>query len=293
MMGTGEAEGEDRAQKAADMAISNPLLDDVSMKGARGVLINITGGPDLGLFEVEAAANRIRAEVDPAANIIFGNTILENMEGRIRVSVVATGIEAAEMRVGKTIEPFSPRLKARPVDMLKAAAAQVAQQHKPAMQPQMQPMAQPIAQPMTPAPSPVHRRIEDLEAGLNIPHTPTEAMILGDTELPPPDLPAFEPEPAPRPMHEEIVPVRQPEPERKGWGLFRKKVKEEPRVEPAPRAAAQQASRPPVQPRAMAQAEPLRPQTPAQGQRDASDLFADQKRDDQFEIPAFLRRQTN
>jgi cell division protein FtsZ len=72
MMGTGEAEGEDRAQKAADMAISNPLLDDVSMKGARGVLINITGGPDLMLFEVEQAANRIRAEVDPDANIIFG-----------------------------------------------------------------------------------------------------------------------------------------------------------------------------------------------------------------------------
>ena len=77
MMGTGEAEGEDRAQKAADMAISNPLLDDVTMKGAKGVLINITGGPDLMLFEVEQAANRIRAEVDPDANIIFGNTILD------------------------------------------------------------------------------------------------------------------------------------------------------------------------------------------------------------------------
>ena len=76
------------------MAISNPLLDDVTMKGAKGVLINITGGPDLMLFEVEQAANRIRAEVDPDANIIFGNTILEDMEGRIRVSVVATGIDA-------------------------------------------------------------------------------------------------------------------------------------------------------------------------------------------------------
>jgi len=67
--------------RAADMAISNPLLDDVTMKGAKGVLINITGGPDLMLFEVEQAANRIRAEVDPDANIIFGNTILEEMEG--------------------------------------------------------------------------------------------------------------------------------------------------------------------------------------------------------------------
>src|SRR4051795_1978921 len=88
MMGTGEAEGEDRAMRAADMAISNPLLDDVTMKGAKGVLINITGGPDLMLFEVEQAANRIRAEVDPDANIIFGSTILDDMEGRIRVSVV-------------------------------------------------------------------------------------------------------------------------------------------------------------------------------------------------------------
>src|SRR5262245_8637978 len=99
MMGTGEAEGEDRAMRAADMAISNPLLDDVTMKGAKGVLINITGGPDLMLFEVEQAANRIRAEVDPDANIIFGNTILDEMEGRIRVSVVATGIDAELMRV--------------------------------------------------------------------------------------------------------------------------------------------------------------------------------------------------
>src|ERR1700743_3403677 len=98
MMGTGEAEGEDRALKAAEAAISNPLLDDVSMKGARGVLINITGGPDMALFEVDQAANRIRAEVVPGANIIFGGAILENMEGRIRVSVVATGMDAEAMQ---------------------------------------------------------------------------------------------------------------------------------------------------------------------------------------------------
>src|ERR1700753_4228607 len=99
MMGTGEAEGEDRAQRAAEMALSNTLLDAVTMKGAKGVLINITGGPDLMLFEVEQAANRIRAEVDPDANIIFGNTILEEMEGRIRVSVVATGIDAEPLKI--------------------------------------------------------------------------------------------------------------------------------------------------------------------------------------------------
>ena len=97
MMGTGEAEGEDRAKLAAESAISNPLLDDVSMKGARGVLINITGGPDMTLFEVDEAANRIGDEVDPDANIIFGSALDDKMEGRIRVSVVATGIDAEAM----------------------------------------------------------------------------------------------------------------------------------------------------------------------------------------------------
>ena len=94
MMGTGEAEGERRAIDAAEAAISNPLLEDVSMKGARGVLINITGGLDMTLFEVDEAANRIREEVDPEANIIFGSTFDEALEGRMRISVVATGIEA-------------------------------------------------------------------------------------------------------------------------------------------------------------------------------------------------------
>jgi len=94
MMGTGEAEGEGRAVKGAEAAISNPLLDEISMKGALGVLINITGGHDLTLFEVDEAANRIREEVDPNANIIFGSTFDESMDGTMRVSVVATGIEA-------------------------------------------------------------------------------------------------------------------------------------------------------------------------------------------------------
>ncbi len=93
MMGTGEAEGPNRAIGAAEAAISNPLLDDVSMKGARGVLINITGGLDMTLFEVDEAANRIRSEVDPEANIIFGSTFDQSLEGKVRISVVATGIE--------------------------------------------------------------------------------------------------------------------------------------------------------------------------------------------------------
>jgi cell division protein FtsZ len=98
MMGTGDAEGDGRALLATEAAISNPLLDNVSLKGASGVLINISGGPDLTLFEVDEAANRIREEVDPEAIIIFGSTFDKSLEGRMRVSVVATGYPAAEVR---------------------------------------------------------------------------------------------------------------------------------------------------------------------------------------------------
>jgi cell division protein FtsZ len=98
MMGTGEGSGERRAIEAAEAAISNPLLDEVSMRGARGVLINITGGPDMTLFEVDEAANRIKEEVDPDANIIVGSTLDESIKGEMRVSVVATGIEVRESK---------------------------------------------------------------------------------------------------------------------------------------------------------------------------------------------------
>lgn len=94
MMGTGSATGEKRAVEAAEAAIANPLLDNVSMQGARGVLINITGGSDMTLFEVDEAANRIREEVDQDANIIFGSTFNQDLEGELRVSVVATGIDS-------------------------------------------------------------------------------------------------------------------------------------------------------------------------------------------------------
>ena len=100
MMGTGEASGDKRAVEAAEAAISNPLLDDVSMRGAQGLLISITGGKDMTLFEVDEAASRVREEVDPDANIIFGATFDERLEGTIRVSVVATGIDV-EMLVGE------------------------------------------------------------------------------------------------------------------------------------------------------------------------------------------------
>ncbi len=105
MMGTGEAEGENRAIRAAEAAISNPLLEDTSMSGARGLLINITGGDDMTLFEVDQAANRIREEVDEDANIIFGSSTDESLTGRMRVSVVATGIDTPKAEQQQQARP--------------------------------------------------------------------------------------------------------------------------------------------------------------------------------------------
>ncbi len=113
MMGTGEAEGEDRAIHAAEKAIANPLLDEISLHGARGVLINITGGYDLTLFELDEAANRIREKVDPDANIIVGSTLDPAMEGVLRVSVVATGIDVREEKAEG--EDFPRRSFSEPV----------------------------------------------------------------------------------------------------------------------------------------------------------------------------------
>jgi cell division protein FtsZ len=302
MMGTGEAEGEDRASKAADLAISNPLLDDVSMKGAKGVLINITGGPDLMLFEVEQAANRIRAEVDPDANIIFGNTILDDMEGRIRVSVVATGIDAELMRLPEPkVQPIRPGIK--PAAMLKPEAV------KPEPV-RVAPIA--AAAPLRTAPAaahPIHRQHEAIADGMGAEiaaraASPAEEMILGGSDAPVvieddiPPMPAITPTLSPAQalaakaaMAQRLEPMRpapQPEPEKKLFGLFGRKKKDEPRTEPmlqrpapapAPRAAAQPLARP--------AADAPKPQSMV------DDLFPDHKRDEQFEIPAFLRRQSN
>jgi cell division protein FtsZ len=116
MMGTGEASGEKRALRSAEAAIANPLIDDVSMKGARGLLISITGGKDLTLYEVDEAATRIREEVDQDANIIVGATFDEGLEGIIRVSVVATGIDhiatAARPQGDTRIAELTQRLRA-------------------------------------------------------------------------------------------------------------------------------------------------------------------------------------
>jgi cell division protein FtsZ len=93
MMGTGEAEGESRALTATDLALNNPLIDDYSLKGAKGLLVNITGGKDITLFEVDQAVNKIRAEVDPEAELIFGAIKDETLNGKMRVSIVATALD--------------------------------------------------------------------------------------------------------------------------------------------------------------------------------------------------------
>ena len=157
MMGTGEAEGPDRSRVAAESAISNPLLEDHSMKGAKGVLINITGGLDMTLHEVDEAANRIREEVDGDANIIFGSTFDATMQGRMRVSVVATGIAALASqqpapnylsldmnRPVQTGQPALSRPVAPPVGRVAMPAA--------AMAPAPVIPAAPVAAPMAPPP---------------------------------------------------------------------------------------------------------------------------------------------
>jgi cell division protein FtsZ len=95
-MGTGEAEGEGRALKAADMAVSNPLIDDYTLKGAKGLLVNITGGKDLKLFEVDEAVNKVRAEVDPEAELIIGAITDSELDGKMRVSIVATSLDGQQ-----------------------------------------------------------------------------------------------------------------------------------------------------------------------------------------------------
>ncbi|HEX2593515.1 MAG TPA: cell division protein FtsZ [Rhizomicrobium sp.] len=286
MMGTGEAEGEDRAIKAADMAISNPLLDDVSMKGARGILINVTGGPDLMLFEVEAAANRIRAEVDPDANIIFGSTIVDDMEGRIRVSVVATGMEAelARMPQPKVLAaPLGTNVKKLPREILeeKIAAAGL----------------------VKPGANPVHKQVEaiarEMEAAPAPMMTEAEELILGDAdmvEIPGDAMPA--PTPVPQPVvHTLSTPLRtpEPEPERRGWfGIGRRKAKSDEPLRSEPMAAPRQAAQPLRAQAQVMRSEAQQPQRTAQQPQQATptdDLFGEHKGDEQFEIPAFLRRQ--
>jgi len=153
MMGTGEAEGESRALEAAERAISNPLLDGVSMQGAKGVIISIIGGEDMKLLEVDEAANHIRELVDPNANIIWGSAFNPDLQGKIRVSVVATGIEQTAEQQQQVTSGFAlgaSRGIARPGMARAEAPAQPA--YAPQPQPQSQPAAAPVAH--EPAPEP-------------------------------------------------------------------------------------------------------------------------------------------
>ncbi len=166
MMGTGEAEGEDRAIQAAEAAIANPLLDEISLRGAKGVLINITGGADLTLFELDEAANRIREEVDPEANIIVGSTLDEDLGGFMRVSVVATGIDALDVNTDMPVPRRSMSMN-RPMN-IEAPAAAMADDQAPA--PAQAPERAPIA-----AEAPVAAQSEEPETPSFFDDAPQEA----------------------------------------------------------------------------------------------------------------------
>jgi cell division protein FtsZ len=193
MMGTGEASGEDRAIQAAEKAIANPLLDEISLRGAKGVLINITGGYDLTLFELDEAANRIREEVDPEANIIVGSTLDPNMEGQMRVSVVATGIDAAP---ATTEVPVARRRLTEPLAHTPAAAPAEAPARAAAPQP---------AAPRQPAPQAAYqaRAGERSLFDHSAPEMEPEALLdaEAEAELPPP---AYRPQPAVQPVARDL-----------------------------------------------------------------------------------------
>jgi len=294
MMGTGEAEGDKRAIDAAEAAISNPLLDDTSMKGAKGVLINITGGMDMTLFEVDEAANRIRDEVDPEANIIFGSTFDEKLNGQIRVSVVATGIasEAAAQPKPTVISLVGTQQQpaARPAQPAAAAAAQAAPQ--PSFRPQkltvpQQPQAQ------TPAPQVATARAAIREPEIDLRHA--EPVMRAEPDLRPepslnrpiagryadeiePDMGSLHravSEIAESPVSHPQQPAQPTEPHRAGSLLNRLVNRGRHAISPAPAAPAPRAPEAPA-PRMEARREPTAP-------RSGEDL----------DIPAFLRRQAN
>jgi cell division protein FtsZ len=303
MMGTGEAEGDNRALDAAQKAISNPLLDDVSMKGARGVLINITGGPDMTLFEVDEAANRIRDEVDPEANIIFGSTFDETLTGRMRVSVVATGIDAAVMAetrptvvslaANRPLPRPVPKPAARPEPNVAVARAE----GSAALKMEPQPVAVPVAQ----AAPIVSQGGMPIAAGVAMPAAapampaaepvaPAAAAPMPAPVAEAPAEPAFiAPRPVEAPMtarSEPVVHQEAPRPARRGPSLF-ERVTGTGRARPAATTA-----RPTAPATAPAQA-PAAAQ-PRLGGLDPADRVAGQKsEDDLLDIPAFLRRQAN
>ena len=297
MMGTGEANGEDRAVQAAEKAIANPLLDEISLRGAKGVLINITGGYDLTLFELDEAANRIREEVDQDANIIVGSTLDVDMEGAMRVSVVATGIDASE--VVQDV-PVPRRSMAAPITPATAEPAAEAP-------------AAPVAEE---APAFETARTETPEPDLFQPRAEEPVADATADDLPPP---AYQPAPAPafEPRMEEeqevaaFVAPRAPAPGTPSPEALTRLQQAVNKV-PSPRAAAPQqptAAPAPVQaeekprfginslinrmtgaPAEAEEAAPVRRAPPVQSYEEEAAADPEQER---IEIPAFLRRQAN
>ncbi|UWQ31554.1 cell division protein FtsZ [Leisingera sp. M527] len=223
MMGTGEGEGEDRAVQAAEKAIANPLLDEISLRGARGVLINITGSHDLTLFELDEAANRIREEVDPDANIIVGSTLDTGMEGKMRVSVVATGIDAVDVNTEMPVprRPMSAPLRqtvsvedTRPAPLeLETPVAQPAVAAAPAPEPVQPDAAAQLEEPslfeeMNAQQAAAQEQAEDIFE---------EPELVDNDGLPPPayqpQVPEFRPQAtAPEPQPDAFVAPRAPAP---------------------------------------------------------------------------------
>ena len=306
MMGTGEAEGDRRAIDAAEAAISNPLLEDVAIKGARGVLINITGGPDMTLYEVDEAANRIREEVDPDANIIFGSTFDDKLAGRMRISVVATGIDADQMVHPKPLELVQQERAARDAAMTirPAAAAPGAIMAPAALAPEPEPEAAIAIEYAAPA-QPAAPRLETIEAqarsrGVFMAPRPAEPMIVRPA-------PVMRPAVAPNAFAEAAMTnggrsslaaapaISKP----RTPSLFERvtnagrmlQAAEEPAA-PAPQVApvARPAAAPAMAPAPAPMPAPAQPtlasvQQPAERSRP--------KDEDLLEIPAFLRRQAN
>lgn len=164
MMGTGEAEGDGRALQAAEKAIANPLLDGVSMRGAKGVIVSIVGGDDMRLMEVDEAANHIRELVDPDANIIWGSAFNDGLNGKIRVSVVATGIDSeASANAAPLTQPFS--FASRPAVSVPAAAApRPAPQPAPVAAPEPEPETLELDVPAAPEPAPLAPPVQEKAA---------------------------------------------------------------------------------------------------------------------------------
>jgi cell division protein FtsZ len=310
MMGTGEADGEDRATQAAEKAIANPLLDEISLRGAKGVLINITGGYDLTLFELDEAANRIREEVDPEANIIVGSTLDTSMEGVMRVSVVATGIDAAEVQAD-TPMPRRRMVEAPASVATEAAPEPVAEEMpEPAFQPEVPAAAQRDAlDKVANAAASVHELAEFDPLQHKAPPQESDSDLFGQADVP---QPVYRPEARPDPVAQEEVVASQPsasEPSR-GAGKPTKETLERLQAAVASTrnltaqrasAAAPSASSEPAEKRGFGinslinrmtgQAGDAGAEAPAR--KPAYEAEPGEPEQDKVEIPAFLRRQAN